>query len=129
MRSNNFIAMLSSSILDTVFLHHLLCIVDACISKINGFTVGRMFALSNEIFIASRSFVLSTVFVLSMYCNRKSKRRCGQIYRVLDDEGMQNLMESIKDRGVITPAMVRKKDDGRYEMISGHRRKHASERF
>ena len=48
-------------------------------------------------------------------------------YRVLDDEDMQNLMESIKDRGVITPAMVRKKDDGRYEMISGHRRKHASE--
>ena len=50
-------------------------------------------------------------------------------YRVLDDEDMQNLMESIKDRGVITPAMVRKKDDGRYEMISGHRRKHASERL
>ena len=50
-------------------------------------------------------------------------------YRVLDDEDMQDLMESIKDRGVITPAMVRKKDDGRYEMISGHRRKHASERL
>lgn len=50
-------------------------------------------------------------------------------YRVLDDEDMQNLMESIRDRGVITPAMVRKKDDGRYEMISGHRRKHASERL
>ena len=50
-------------------------------------------------------------------------------YRVLDDEDMQNLMESIKDRGVITPAMVRKKDDGRYEMISDHRRKHASERL
>lgn len=53
----------------------------------------------------------------------------GHPYRVLDDEDMQNLMESIKDRGVITPAMVRKKDDGRYEMISGHRRKHASERL
>ena len=50
-------------------------------------------------------------------------------YRVLDDEDMQNLMESIRDRGVITPAMVRKKEDGRYEMISGHRRKHASERL
>ena len=50
-------------------------------------------------------------------------------YRVLDDEDMQNLMESIRDRGVITPAMVRKKADGRYEMISGHRRKHASERL
>lgn len=53
----------------------------------------------------------------------------GHPYRVLDDEDMQNLMESIKDRGVITPAMVRKKDDDRYEMISGHRRKHASERL
>ena len=53
----------------------------------------------------------------------------GHPYRVLDDEDMQDLMESIKDRGVITPAMVRKKDDGRYEMISGHRRKHASERL
>lgn len=53
----------------------------------------------------------------------------GHPYRILDDEDMQNLMESIKDRGVITPAMVRKKDDGRYEMISGHRRKHASERL
>ena len=50
-------------------------------------------------------------------------------YRVLDDEDMQNLMESINERGVITPVMVRKKDDGRYEMISGHRRKHASERL
>ncbi len=53
----------------------------------------------------------------------------GHPYRVLDDEDMQNLMESIKDRGVITPAMVRKKNDGRYEMISGHRHKHASERL
>ena len=50
-------------------------------------------------------------------------------YRVLDDEDMEALMESIKERGVITPAMVRKKDDGRYEMISGHRRKHACERL
>lgn len=50
-------------------------------------------------------------------------------YRVLDDEDMQNLMESISERGIITPAMVRKKEDGRYEIISGHRRKHASERL
>ena len=50
-------------------------------------------------------------------------------YRVLDDEDMEALMESIKERGVITPALVRKKDDGRYEMISGHRRKRACERL
>ena len=39
-------------------------------------------------------------------------------YRVLDDEDMQNLMESIRDRGVITPAMVRKKDDGRLPCLN-----------
>jgi len=46
-------------------------------------------------------------------------------FMVRDDEDMQNLIESIKERGVITPAMVRKKEDGRYELISGHRRKRA----
>lgn len=50
-------------------------------------------------------------------------------YRVCDDEDMQNLMESIKERGVITPVMVHQKDDGRYEMISGHRRKYACEKL
>ena len=48
-------------------------------------------------------------------------------YRVVDDDDMKNLMDSIEVRGVITPAMVRKKEDGRYEMISGHRRKYACE--
>ena len=50
-------------------------------------------------------------------------------FKVRDDEDMQQLVESIKERGVITPATVRQKEDGRYEMISGHRRKHASERL
>lgn len=45
-----------------------------------------------------------------------------------DDEDMLQLVESIKDRGgVITPATVRQKEDGRYELVSGHRRKRASE--
>lgn len=48
-------------------------------------------------------------------------------YKVRDDEDMLQLVESIKERGVITPATVRQKEDGRYEMISGHRRKRASE--
>ena len=48
-------------------------------------------------------------------------------YQVRDDEDMMNLMESIKENGVLTPATVRKKEDGRYEMISGHRRKRACE--
>lgn len=47
-------------------------------------------------------------------------------YKVKDDEDMQNLMESIKSYGVLTPATVRKKEDGRYEMLSGHRRMRAS---
>ena len=48
-------------------------------------------------------------------------------YKVRDDEDMMQLVESIKVRGVITPATVRQKEDGRYELISGHRRKRASE--
>jgi len=48
-------------------------------------------------------------------------------YKVKDDEDMFNLMESIRDNGVLTPATVRKKEDGRYEMLSGHRRKRACE--
>ena len=50
-------------------------------------------------------------------------------YRVLDDEDMQALMDSISERGVITPAMVRQKENGRYEIISGHRRKRACEKL
>ena len=48
-------------------------------------------------------------------------------YHVVDDEDMDRLVESILERGIITPATVRKKDDGRYELISGHRRKRACE--
>ena len=48
-------------------------------------------------------------------------------FKVRNDEDMSNLIESIREYGVISPAMVRKKEDGRYEMISGHRRKRACE--
>lgn len=47
-------------------------------------------------------------------------------FRVRKDEDMDILKESIKERGFITPAVIRKKEDGRYEMISGHRRKLAA---
>ena len=43
-------------------------------------------------------------------------------YKVKDDEDMMNLVESIRENGVLTPATVRKKEDRRYEMLSGHRR-------
>ena len=48
-------------------------------------------------------------------------------FKVRDDEDMENLVDSIKIKGVITPCMVRKTPDGRYEMISGHRRMRACE--
>ncbi|MDD7775181.1 MAG: ParB/RepB/Spo0J family partition protein [Solobacterium sp.] len=48
-------------------------------------------------------------------------------FKVKDDEDMMQLIESIKERGIITPATVRLKDDDRYELISGHRRKRACE--
>ena len=48
-------------------------------------------------------------------------------FKVRDDEDMLNLVESIRDNGVLTPATVRKKEDGRYELLSGHRRLRACE--
>nr|WP_154573166.1 ParB/RepB/Spo0J family partition protein [Baileyella intestinalis] len=48
-------------------------------------------------------------------------------YKVRDDEDMMNLVESVRVNGIITPATVRKKEDGRYELLSGHRRKRACE--
>lgn len=48
-------------------------------------------------------------------------------FKVMDDEDMMNLAESVREQGIITPATVRKKEDGRYEMLSGHRRKRACE--
>ena len=47
-------------------------------------------------------------------------------FKVQEDEDMQKMCDSIKDNGVLVPAIVRKKKDGRYEMVSGHRRKFAS---
>ena len=48
-------------------------------------------------------------------------------FKVLMDEDMEQLVDSIKRSGVMTPATVRLKEDGRYELISGHRRKKACE--
>ena len=48
-------------------------------------------------------------------------------FKVLMDEDMEQLIESVKRNGVMTPATVRLKEDGRYELISGHRRKKACE--
>ena len=51
----------------------------------------------------------------------------GHPYKVRIDEDMQQLVESIKERGILTPVTLRQKDDGRYETVSGHRRKKACE--
>lgn len=48
-------------------------------------------------------------------------------FHVRDDEDMTQLVESIKANGVLTPAVLRQKEDGRYEIVSGHRRKRACE--
>ena len=48
-------------------------------------------------------------------------------FKVLMDEDMEQLVESVRRNGVMTPATVRLKEDGRYELISGHRRKKACE--
>ncbi len=48
-------------------------------------------------------------------------------FKVREDEDMEQLIESVKGRGVITPITLRQKEDGRYEIVSGHRRKNACE--
>ena len=47
-------------------------------------------------------------------------------FRVVDDESMEEMVESIKEYGVLVPAIVRPRKEGGYEIISGHRRHHAS---
>ena len=49
-------------------------------------------------------------------------------FKVTDNEEMDRLVESVSIKGVILPTVVRQKDDGSYEMISGHRRKHAAQK-
>ena len=48
-------------------------------------------------------------------------------FHVRDDEAMQNTVDSIKEYGVLTPGIVRPREDGGYESVAGHRRKHGSE--
>lgn len=48
-------------------------------------------------------------------------------FKVLEDDAMLEMVDSVKKFGVLTPAVARQKEDGRYELISGHRRKRACE--
>lgn len=48
-------------------------------------------------------------------------------FKVIENDEMYNMSESIKENGVLVPVLVRPKDNGRYEMVSGHRRKFASQ--
>ena len=48
-------------------------------------------------------------------------------FKVRDDEDMMHLVESIQENGILVPAILRQKEDGRYELIAGHRRKRACE--
>lgn len=49
-------------------------------------------------------------------------------FKVLDDERMEELVDSIKENGILTPVTVRKDRNGYYQMISGHRRLHAEKK-
>ena len=51
----------------------------------------------------------------------------GHPFKVRDDDAMQALVESVRERGVDQPAIVRPREDGGYELVAGHRRKYASE--
>ena len=48
-------------------------------------------------------------------------------FKVRDDEAMHGMMESVREYGILTPAIVRPREAGGYEIIAGHRRKYASE--
>lgn len=50
-------------------------------------------------------------------------------YQVKEDESFNELLESIQNYGLLNPLIVRKKENGRYELISGHRRKLALEKL
>ena len=49
-------------------------------------------------------------------------------FQVRDDDEMDKMVDSIKEYGVMTPAIVRPRKDGGYEIVAGHRRCHASQR-
>lgn len=51
----------------------------------------------------------------------------GHPFAVRDDDSMKETVESVKEYGVLVPAIARPREDGGYELVSGHRRKHACE--
>ena len=51
----------------------------------------------------------------------------GHHFQLRDDDAMRETVDSIKEYGVLVPAIVRPREDGGYEIVSGHRRKYASE--
>ena len=58
----------------------------------------------------------------------KIKSFAGHPFKVIHDEKMQNLIESISESGVLTPVLIRPDQNDGYEMISGHRRMHAAQK-
>ena len=58
----------------------------------------------------------------------KIKSFAGHPFKVVDDEKMQDLIESISESGVLTPVLIRPDQNDGYEMISGHRRMHAAQK-
>ena len=82
---------------------------------------------------ATSEIRIDQIFPLPVAKDATSEIRIDQIFpfenhpfKVLDDDRMQELVESIRQHGVLVPVLVRPDDEGTYEMISGHRRMHAA---
>ena len=79
----------------------------------------RISSFGNMIGISGDDVVLIPISQLQDFRNHP--------FRVTDDEAMDKLMDSIREQGILVPITVRKLEEEKYEIISGHRRKHAAE--
>ena len=71
--------------------------------------------------------VMSREMIMKEYIDAIRSRYDYILFKVLDDEKMQDLVESVKINGVLTPVLLRMDENEDYEMVSGHRRMHAAQ--
>lgn len=89
-------------------------------SKIKMKSVDELFKVTDEEIVTGSEQVIN-VELSELYTFKNHP------FKVKDDEKMQDTVESIKENGVLHPGLVRKRPEGGYELISGHRRKRACE--